>query len=147
MGIPSSDLATRPNAEAFIDVPSLLIVVVPLLILYLVKAFPKSGSLNDIPSGNEISHWELIASTSLHLGILGGFIGFVVMFKNLSDQSAIGPAMAVSLLTLTYSLIGFLICFFLGNFKARPTYYYIPFFQLFFLVSLFYILNLSFKEV
>ena len=58
---------------AFIDVSSILIVGGPLLVLFFLKILDKKGSLNDIPSGKELSHWELLGSTSLHLGILGGF--------------------------------------------------------------------------
>ena len=132
---------------AFIDVSSILIVGGPLFILFFLKIFNQKGSLNDIPSGKELSHWELLGSTSLHLGIVGGFFGFVVMLKNLSDPSSIGPAMAVTLISMFYSLIGFLISFFLGNFKARPSYYYIPIFQLTFVVMTVYTILLAFKKV
>ena len=131
----------------FFDVPSFLLVFLPLLILYFFKSLIKPSAMNDIQKGNELSHYELIGSTSLQLGLLGGILGFVLMFKNLNDPSAIGPAVAVTLLCMVYSLIGFLISFFMGNFKARPSYYYIPFLQLFFIISCFYIFQLSFKKV
>ena len=131
---------------AFIDVSSILIVGCPLLVLFFLKILDKKASLNDTPSGKELSHWELLGSTSLHLGIVGGIFGFVVMLKNLSDPSSIGPAMAVTLISMLYSLIGFLISFFLGNFKARPSYYYIPIFQLTFVVITFYTILLDFKK-
>ena len=38
-------------------------------------------------------------------GLVGTFIGVVIMLKNMSDLAAFGPAMAVALLTILYSLI------------------------------------------
>ena len=138
-------MIVKSNIGPFIDLSTFQIVGIPLLILFFVGVIKKKGSLNDIPQGKDLSHWEIIGSTSLYLGILGAFVGFIIMFKKIDDPSSIGPAMAIALLSMIYSLIGFLTSFFLGNFKARPSYYYIPFLQMFFLISVFYILALSFK--
>ncbi|MBG07497.1 MAG: hypothetical protein CME68_01965 [Halobacteriovoraceae bacterium] len=139
-------ILTKSKLSSFFNVESLFLVIVPLLILFFFKLKSKKTEMNGISAGNELSHWELIGSTSLQLGLLGAFLGFVGLFKNINIPSAIGPFMAVFLLSMIYSLIGFLISFFMGNFKARPTYYYISFLQLFFLISTFYILGLSFKK-
>ena len=64
----------------FFDVPSFLLVFLPLLILYFFKSLIKPSAMNDIQKGNELSHYELIGSTSLQLGLLGGIFGFVLMF-------------------------------------------------------------------
>ena len=40
---------------------------------------------------------------SLIAGVVGGLIGLIQMFQSLSDPSAIGPAMAVALLTAFYA--------------------------------------------
>tara|TARA_Y100001954_G_C15813971_1_gene606536 strand:+ start:2133 stop:2609 length:477 start_codon:yes stop_codon:yes gene_type:complete len=134
------------NLSFFFDIPSFLIVMTPLLILFFFKFIKEAEKMNGITKGKEVSHWELIGSTSLQLGVLGAFFGLIIMFKSLNNPSAIGPAMAITLLSMFYSLIGFLVSFFMGNFKARPTYYYIAFLQLFFLISAFYTIGLSFKN-
>ena len=40
---------------------------------------------------------------SLIAGVVGGLVGLIQMFQSLSDPSAIGPAMAVALLTAFYA--------------------------------------------
>ena len=40
----------------------------------------------------------------LGLGALGFFIGLVIMLKNMDDPAAIGPGMALALLTITYAI-------------------------------------------
>jgi len=44
-------------------------------------------------------------------GALGFFIGLVQLLSNLSDPTKVGPALAVSLLTVIYSLVIYLIIF------------------------------------
>ncbi|HAZ12024.1 MAG: flagellar motor protein MotP [Bdellovibrionales bacterium GWA2_49_15] len=46
-----------------------------------------------------------IAADGPSFGLLGTIIGLVIMLKNMSDPSAIGPAMAVALLTTFYGSI------------------------------------------
>ncbi len=55
--------------------------------------------------------FKFMAATSPSMGLIGTIIGLVQMLQNLSDPDAIGPSMAVALLTTLYgALIAFLIC-------------------------------------
>ena len=51
---------------------------------------------------NVMGFWEDIASMGPAWGMIGTLIGLVNMLKHLDDASAIGPAMAVALLTTLY---------------------------------------------
>lgn len=58
-----------------------------------------------------IKFWEDVASMGPAWGMIGTLIGLVNMLQNMSDASAIGPAMAVALLTTLYgSLLANWIC-------------------------------------
>ena len=52
-----------------------------------------------------IGVWEYMAGASPALGMIGTLIGLVQMLQNMSDPSAIGPAMAVALLTTFYGSV------------------------------------------
>ena len=55
--------------------------------------------------------FKFMAATAPSMGLIGTIIGLVQMLQNLSDPDAIGPSMAVALLTTMYgALIAFLIC-------------------------------------
>ncbi|MBY0398752.1 MotA/TolQ/ExbB proton channel family protein [Myxococcota bacterium] len=55
--------------------------------------------------------FRFMASTAPAMGLIGTIIGLVQMLENLSDPQAIGPAMAIALLTTLYgALIAFVIC-------------------------------------
>ena len=55
--------------------------------------------------------FKFMASTAPAMGLIGTIIGLVQMLKNLSDPDAIGPSMAIALLTTLYgALIAFVIC-------------------------------------
>ena len=45
-----------------------------------------------------------MGGVSLSVGTLGGLLGCIQMSMNLTDPSAIGPAMAVTVLTILYGL-------------------------------------------
>ncbi|MEM6959078.1 MAG: MotA/TolQ/ExbB proton channel family protein [Myxococcota bacterium] len=49
--------------------------------------------------------FKFMAATAPSMGMIGTLIGLVQMLQNLSDPSAIGPAMAVALLTTMYGAI------------------------------------------
>lgn len=58
-----------------------------------------------------IKFWQDLGAAGPAWGMIGTLIGLVNMLKNLSDASAIGPAMAVALLTTLYgSLLANWIC-------------------------------------
>lgn len=52
---------------------------------------------------------EEVATSVIHFSLISGGIGFIVgliqILMNLSDPSALGPAAALSLLTVLYSII------------------------------------------
>ena len=60
---------------------------------------------------NLISFWETLGSMGPAWGMIGTLIGLVDMLYNMDDASAIGPAMAVALITTLYgSLLANWIC-------------------------------------
>jgi chemotaxis protein MotA len=55
--------------------------------------------------------FKFMAGTAPAMGLIGTIVGLVQMLQNLADPDAIGPAMAIALLTTLYgALIAFLIC-------------------------------------
>lgn len=54
---------------------------------------------------NGIDMWDGITADGPAFGMIGTLIGLVSMLKNLSDPSAIGPAMAVALITTFYGSV------------------------------------------
>lgn len=96
--IVASILAGSPM-WVFIDLPSILIVLGTMIFLSISKhSFKEILSFSD----------EVVLSL-INFSLMGGGIGFILglvqMFQNMSDPSAIGPAMAVCILTVFYSLI------------------------------------------
>ena len=67
-------------------------------------------SLGSGPIAEEEAHrahavLQRAANVAVAAGTIGTIIGLVQMLQNLDDPSAIGPAMAVALLTLLYGLL------------------------------------------
>ncbi len=55
--------------------------------------------------------FKFMAATAPAMGLIGTIVGLVQMLQNLADPDAIGPAMAIALLTTLYgALIAFLVC-------------------------------------
>jgi chemotaxis protein MotA len=55
--------------------------------------------------------FKFMGATAPAMGMVGTLVGLVQMLKTLDDPSAIGPAMAIALLTTLYgAIIAFLIC-------------------------------------
>lgn len=52
-----------------------------------------------------IAVWRGIAETAPAMGMIGTIIGLVQMFSRMEDPAAIGPAMAVAMLTTLYGVI------------------------------------------
>lgn len=61
-----------------------------------------------------ISFWENLASMGPAWGMIGTLVGLVLMLKDLSDISSVGPNMAVALITTFYGS-------FLANWLSIPT--------------------------
>jgi chemotaxis protein MotA len=66
-----------------------------------------------------IDMMDNIAADGPAMGMIGTLIGLVIMLQNLSDPSAIGPAMAVALLTTFYGAV--LANVLAGPFKSKLT--------------------------
>ena len=83
----------------FFDIPSLLFVFGTIISLSVAKYSPKEL----------ISFSDEVVMSLINFSLIGGGIGFIVglvqMLQNMSDPASIGPAMAVALLTVFYSII------------------------------------------
>ena len=94
----------------FINIPSLLIV------------FGMTGCallFTDVETGTA-DFWRLARLYAFGSGALGTLIGFVLMLGSLEDPAAIGPSMAVAILTVLYAVFfGFFIALPMENRKRR----------------------------
>ena len=105
----------------FIDIPSLLIVVVPTIGFMLVTGGEGDwsvllrflsgarGQSQSNPPGITPKQAQSLclfllggSRVALISGFIGTLIGLVIMLMNMDDPSAIGPAMAVAIITLLY---------------------------------------------
>ena len=101
----------------FLDLPSLLIVVIPTLGLsignFSWKTYKKTWS---IPFGNPENYEqsELIETHKcvnymgnmfVIMGLIGSLIGVVLILQNIDEPKMVAPAAAIAILTLFYSVI------------------------------------------
>ena len=106
-------LLAMGNVPAFIDVPSMLIVIGGTIALLLfggnsIPAMCKaafSGSASDEVVRAGAYGWRMARNYSLAAAGFGAFIGSIIMLKNMDDPAAIGPGMALVLLTTLYAMI------------------------------------------
>jgi flagellar motor component MotA len=126
--------------STFIDVPSLIIVIVPVLAALV-------GKLGlDFYTKPKDEICSVAGNTAMYAGAIGTVIGLVQMLQNLSDPSAIGPAMAVSLLTMFYGMTVYLVCFVIKNeVKVAGLFALLPLFMISGSLLSFMILLLSFS--
>jgi flagellar motor component MotA len=115
-----------------LDVPSFLVVILPSGLLLMVtfdaasvcKAFG-AAIKNAVLDEEALRMSTLILSESARLvhatGIVGTFLGFVLMLSAMSDPSAVGPAFAVALLPVVYALV--LAAFVITPLKARLNFH------------------------
>ena len=101
---------------AFINLPSVLLVVGG-LVAGLIWSYPMSEFglvLQEQLTQPELSEERALAGhaffsraadLAIASGLVGTLIGLVQMLQNLEDPNAIGPAMAVALLTLFYGVV------------------------------------------
>ena len=105
------------NLAYFIDLPSLIIVVISAVVLaignFSLETYKKTWS---IPFGNpeDYEQSELIETLKcvnymgnmfIMMGLIGSLVGVVILLQNLDDPKMIGPAVAVAIMTLFYSFI------------------------------------------
>ena len=112
-------LGIGSNLPVFIDPPSVIIVLT-----FTVGALWLSGT--SIPlmvralSGGELSAgdrsaaaagWELAGRASVAAGYVGVLVGAVIMLRHVDDIGAIGPGLAICILTALYGIVvGYGIC-------------------------------------
>ncbi len=101
------------NLSAMIDPPSLIITVGGTLAALLFAGQSIGNMFGAVFSADAepaqlhaaARAWELTGAFALSFGAIGTIIGLVIMLKHMDDPSAIGPGMAIGLLTLFYGLI------------------------------------------
>jgi flagellar motor component MotA len=107
------------NLSAMIDPPSAIIVLgftlgalllggsdIPLMLRGISPAALAPDELAASAKG-----WKMARFHSLAAGAAGSIIGWIIMLQNLDDPGAIGPGMAISLLTVMYGLfLAFVVC-------------------------------------
>ena len=102
------------SLASFINLPSMLIVIGGMVCFSL--AHHDAGAIRDAignalgnePSPNvqkDISVLATLRKTTYGSGVAGTLIGLVQMLQSLDDPSSIGPAMAVAILTVLYSVL------------------------------------------
>ncbi len=106
-----------------IDIPSVVIVLVPAIVFSIATSSWKTFSLSwklVFVSGAEAAKEEIqevravlntFGNVSLLMGIIGTLIGLVLMLADLSDPNAIGPNMSVALLTIYYGTFLKFLCY------------------------------------
>jgi flagellar motor component MotA len=116
MGLFVSGILMNSDLCAFFDVPSLLIVVLSSLLLAMahhgvggvvdaLSAAVSSRAGGDPRIEQHIEVMQTLRNLFCASAGVGTLIGLVSMLQNMDDPSAIGPAMAVALLTAFYGLI------------------------------------------
>lgn len=102
-------LVLTGHIKTFIDLPSLLVVILPVL-----ASIPARHGLEGfkilINSGDEKKEvLHSMGATGIISGVLGSHIGVVIILANMSKPDSLGPALAVSLLPTFYGLFIFLL--------------------------------------
>ena len=115
------------NLAYFIDVSSLVMVVVPAVSFAVASASfrelrtaLKSAFVRKIPSDpadvrRSAAVLFVLGNISAFMGVLGFLVGVVLLLQNLSDPSQIGPALAIALIPLVYGTIIKLLCGVVGD--------------------------------
>ena len=97
----------------FFDAPSFLFVL-GLTIGSLLYRHGKNGLMfwsKSIRYDERVEIAQTGSKACLISGVLGFFLGVIAILANLSDPSSIGPFLAVSLLTVVYSIFAYYIFF------------------------------------
>jgi len=101
------------NLPPFVDPPSMIIVIAFVLGVLLMSrtrigsmvasVFTTSGGPEELASAAQ--GWALARQASVAGGAVGTLIGVVIMLKNMDDFAALGPGIAIGLLTMLYGLV------------------------------------------
>ena len=89
-----SPMATSVGLAAFIDLTSIVIILIAISIVVAISYI-----------NNKEHVLDNIAKTLPLIGFVGFFIGLIGMLQNINDPKSIGPAMAVALLTTFYGAV------------------------------------------
>lgn len=128
-------MLNKGTVETFLDIPSVLLAVIaPLALLVacfgikrcwasLATIFARTPSLPT--TQRAIAFFRLGAAFSLGCGFLASLIGLVLMLKNMDDPNAIGPGMAVAILSQLYAVVLALLAllaaaFLASRYQAHP---------------------------
>ena len=133
------------DLTAFLDVPSALFLGSSFGLLFRVN-WKIASPMSEKVEGSDITGWELLGNTAIFMGIFGSLIGLIIMLGNLSEQSAIGPALAISFLTTFYGALIFLFSFLIGNFRVRLSYLLLILLDIILQLTCFFVLLLSFSK-
>ncbi|MBT3346174.1 MAG: hypothetical protein HN712_11045 [Gemmatimonadetes bacterium] len=106
-------LGIGSNLTVFVDPPSIIIVVTFVLgALWISGASVPamfralgSGELDSVAATSAARSWGLAAHAAAVAGVVGVLIGAVIMLKNLDDIGALGPGLAICILTALYGLV------------------------------------------
>ena len=112
-------VAIGSNLEGFIDVPSLIIVFGITIGAILNSGRSISQAVGAVfkcsLSANEYriaaDTWRKTEDYLVGSGVMGTLIGCTIMLKNIDDPAAIGPGLAIGILTVLYSVyLKYFIC-------------------------------------
>ena len=131
---------------AFIDIPSLLTVIFPVIASISAKHGLEGFKELFREGENQSKILHTMGVTGIFMGFIGSLIGLIIMLGNLSEQAAIGPAMAISILTTFYGALIFLFSFLIGNFRVRLTYLLVILLDIILQLTCFFVLLLSFAK-
>jgi len=71
--------------------------------------FSGNATLEELQAG--VNGWRLARVFTIAAGVMGTVIGLILMLHKMDDPAAIGPAMAVAMLTTFYGIVlSFAIC-------------------------------------
>jgi len=110
------------GASMFFDVPSLILTLPPALVFTLAVSTPGnvkqafsclfSGHVDSLRQmKSSVMVFDVLGTSCLWLGALMTLLGWVAMGSHIEDVAIIGPAFAVSILTLLYAMGVKLVCY------------------------------------
>ena len=108
---------------AFLDLPSLWFVLVPVLFLLWVGS-KRKDKMTSLIKGRGISWLELVGYVAVILCVIGSHMGMVGLYENFGDKTMVGPAFAFLVLTSFYGILIFFICFLLGHHQLKKVAVY-----------------------
>ena len=115
-GLIASAILMHSSIQTFIDPPS-VIIVLGIVVGGALASFPpsrlsralrdafSSGSIEPDQAKSSSAVFFRLSELAIGAGLAGTLVGLVMMLQSMDDPAAIGPAMAVALLTLLYGVL------------------------------------------